>query len=725
MNKKRIVLILIVAFFVGLAVYNLDFNQLYSPDSAEFSILAKAILSGSYNDISMPQNPSHTKYPFGYPLLLTPAAALSSDHFVYILLCKLTTVLLGALAFVGIYFLFEKNLLISVLTAFTPVFFLFSTNVMSEVPLLCFSVWGLFFLKQLVESEKLKSGNFATLLLFSFLMGFISAFAYFVRGNGITLLPTVMLYILLYRSIPFRKRLIVCLLSFVFTFALVLPWVLRDIHLSKTARTSGENYVSQILTPFENPFKQKLDAELLAKRIRFNLAYYSKVLIAHIFPSFNPAYSGVENYTVLPLLLVGKASLFAWIFLAALLVLGIYFHIKEKGVDLFVLFPAFFAGLLIIFTYRQHRYFLPLIPFSWYFLLKGIEGVGKILGRKLSRLFLYPGRAIVTLILALNLFSCFIMAASKGESYMPMLAGWIETVTGKGDVIMAYPYIYVLTGRKCIPFDPKSVSVPSFEFTLIQGKVKYIIAEAWFDDVTEFDTLLFSSRLFEFKKLVQIGNNVVYKVKELDKKEKRKRIAEEDVDYSSIIQHYESLYPYGNYNPYFHNTLGYFYYKAEKYDKAIDEFKKAVLLAPDDHILHFNLGTAYLNAGQYSLALDEYEIVRKCEFGYTLQHVLNKNIEIATIKQNIAVDPAQSGTPYNYLEVAKLWFERGSYKKAKAELEQALKLDPNFYEGKLLLGMCYEAMFKYDKAKKIYKELLKKNPHNHLLEEKLKNFPKI
>jgi tetratricopeptide (TPR) repeat protein len=84
----------------------------------------------------------------------------------------------------------------------------------------------------------------------------------------------------------------------------------------------------------------------------------------------------------------------------------------------------------------------------------------------------------------------------------------------------------------------------------------------------------------------------------------------------------------------------------------------------------------------------------------------------------------QSGTAYNYFEVAKLWFERGSYKKAINELKTALKLSPDFYEAKLLLGMCYEATFKYNEAKKIYKELLKKG-HNHQIEERLKKIEKL
>lgn len=712
---KKIIFYISILLFGIIAIHNIDFNSLYSPDSAEFSVLAKAIVkTNSYNDISEPNNPPHTKYPFGYPLLLTPSAFLSDNPFVYLILCKVTTLICAICALYGVYLLFE-NIFIVFLLAFTPVFFLFSTNVMSEVPLLCFNIWSIYFIKKIFESNLFNEGTFAKKILCSLIFALISAINYYIRGNGITMFPTIAFYILLLKNLKPREKLTHILFITIFLSLLVLPWVMRDIKLSKTGRTAGENYVSQILTPFENPFQKKLDINLFLKRVKTNTYYYSNVIICHIFPSFNKEYSGVENYT----LIIGLPKIVRIFFLLSIiffLIYGIYFHIRKKGIDLFILFPLFFALLLIIFTYRQHRYFISIIPFTYYFVIKGISEF------KFSKLIKYAGYFVLILISILNLFSSVSLVKLKGESVASFINGYIDVVAKKDDVLMAPPHIYLITQRKSIPFDPKCISVADFEYVIIAGNVKYIIADAWLGDLTEFDTLIYSSRLYDFKKLISIPGYVIFEVKPQKEKERKKRISEE-IDYKAVIKRYEDAYKYLKGIPEFHNTLGYFYYKADIYDKAIDEFKKAVEIEPADHIFHFNLGTAYLNNGEYSKALDEYEIVRKCEFGYTIQHVLNKNIEIAVIKQNIEADPLQSGTAYNYFEVAKLWFERGSYKKAINELKTALKLSPDFYEAKLLLGMCYEATFKYNEAKKIYKELLKKG-HNHQIEERLKEIEK-
>ena len=59
MRFDKISIILILTVFVILGIYTINLEQLYTPDSAEFIILAKAISSGEgYRDISSPGSPS-------------------------------------------------------------------------------------------------------------------------------------------------------------------------------------------------------------------------------------------------------------------------------------------------------------------------------------------------------------------------------------------------------------------------------------------------------------------------------------------------------------------------------------------------------------------------------------------------------------------------------------------------------------------------------------------
>jgi tetratricopeptide (TPR) repeat protein len=765
--------ILAVFFLVG--IRNLDFEQLYSPDSAEFSILAKAMSSGAggYRDISQPGNPPHTKFPLGYPLLLIPAALLfSKNAAVYLLACKTTTIFLGALTLLGVYFLFQPRLALApepgsdaprrggaaacgvlvILCAATPVFLLFSSNVMSETPLFCFSVWTLYLARRLLpERPAAVSGTdgaaapaaaaprrweYARQCGDCLIVSVAIGAAYYVRGNGIALLPAIALHALTRGQGKFWGRLLKAVLITVFVAAIVTPWVLRDMKLSRQGATSGENYVSQILTPFENPFRKRLDPELALKRMRMNVRYYCKVALAHVFPWGDKDFSGVENYVGFPgggKIIAAAAIIRAMIIV--LIILGIGSHLKSQGLDLFILYPLCFAGLLIIFTYRQHRYLLPLLPFTYYFLLRGLR-LGWDIGARLKAGGLRwasrgLGYALLATLLLANAYTCYGMVQARsggGDSDTLVVGSWLDAAMKKDDVLMAYPYMWFFSGKKCVPFDPKGVSVPGFEMALLHYGINYILADAWMSDLTEYDTMIYSSRLFSFKKMTQIGNHVIYKVDQLKEKELAKRmraIRERKFDFRPVIQHYKMLAAMAGAIPAFHNNLGYFYYQNGQLDESVREFQQAVALAPDDHIAHFNLGTAYLNNDEYEQALREYELVRKCEFGYTIQHVLNKNVEIATLKRGISEDPKSAGNCFIYFQVAQLWSDRGSYDKAINELKQALKLNPDFLEGKAFLAANYEARGEYQKAMREYEEILKKHPDAAMMKTNLAKLKKL
>jgi len=62
-----------------------------------------------------------------------------------------------------------------------------------------------------------------------------------------------------------------------------------------------------------------------------------------------------------------------------------------------------------------------------------------------------------------------------------------------------------------------------------------------------------------------------------------------------------------------HNNWGYYYYKTGFYNKAVDSFRKAVKLRPEDEICHKNLGYALFRSG------------RKNEAGVAFQKSLSIN----------------------------------------------------------------------------------------------------
>ncbi len=744
----------LAGLFWAVCVLSFDFNGLYTPDSAEFSILAKSIASGmGYRDISQPYFPFHTKYPFGYPVLLAPAAFLfGSSGPAFILACKAVTALFGALTLLGVYFFFRHYLstrllfTLLLLCAANPVSLLYSSNVMSEIPLSCVSIWALILIRYLDAGISLESVRetvrevgrspivVAGLLWLMFLMALPIAASYYVRGNGIVLLPAAAAYFFVKKSsdpLWFRASKSLALACFVTL--LVLPWVYRDVNLSRGGQTSGENYVSQILTPFENPFRKKLDSAMLAHRVGTNAQYYAQVVLGHLFPVGNEKFSGVHSFAS-SLGLTSRASGFLSAvcgFVAACILLGLWFHLRKHRTDLAFFYVVFFIGLLLVFTYRQHRYLIPLLPFSYYFMLTGMSRLSSVLKgsgdstpgplqKTVSAIWKPAAIAAASAVFALNSASCYmtIRNAAGGEVETLQIASFVDSASPRDAVVSAGPYHYLFSNRLCVPFDPKSMSLEGFDTHILMYGVQIILSEKWSDQISDFDLLMQSSLSYEFEKLGSIGGMDVYKVKKRD--ESKFISKKKQADFGAIIKNLEGRHLEHNVDLNSWNLLGYAYYQKDDYLKAIKCFKVVVAMNPHDHVARLNLGAAYMGNKNYDEAMEQFEAARNTEFGYTVQSVLNRNILILRKMQVIDEDPRSAGIETMHMDIAQLWFDSGVYKKAIREIEAAIKANPEWIYPKFFLGLNYEAMGESKKALAVYEAILKKYPADKNAREKIK-----
>jgi tetratricopeptide (TPR) repeat protein len=59
--------------------------------------------------------------------------------------------------------------------------------------------------------------------------------------------------------------------------------------------------------------------------------------------------------------------------------------------------------------------------------------------------------------------------------------------------------------------------------------------------------------------------------------------------------------------------MGLTYGTLGRYQEAIEAFKKAISLKPDDANAHFGLGLSYLSIGNRGSALDEYKILKSLD----------------------------------------------------------------------------------------------------------------
>lgn len=117
-----------------------------------------------------------------------------------------------------------------------------------------------------------------------------------------------------------------------------------------------------------------------------------------------------------------------------------------------------------------------------------------------------------------------------------------------------------------------------------------------------------------------------------------------------------------------HYNIAVNFAKNDNFDKAIDEFTKAVLLDPNNYQAYYNLGVAYSKLNKYEDALNSY-------------------------KQAVTLNPED---PNNYYNIAVCLSSLNKIDEAKAYFLTALSKKPDFIEARANLAMIY--LEKNDKA---------------------------
>jgi tetratricopeptide (TPR) repeat protein len=129
-------------------------------------------------------------------------------------------------------------------------------------------------------------------------------------------------------------------------------------------------------------------------------------------------------------------------------------------------------------------------------------------------------------------------------------------------------------------------------------------------------------------------------------------------------------------------NLGEYHLERGFYDRAIEEFKIAYKLSPNEYHPLYNIGLAYLKKGNYDKA-------------------------ILVLKEVISKDVAYTKA-YNILGVA--YLEKGNMKKAIECENKAIELNPDFPDPYINMGNIYMALDDLNKAEFFYKKALGLNP---------------
>lgn len=165
-----------------------------------------------------------------------------------------------------------------------------------------------------------------------------------------------------------------------------------------------------------------------------------------------------------------------------------------------------------------------------------------------------------------------------------------------------------------------------------------------------------------------------------------------------------------------HFSLGTAYSFKGQYEKAVDEFKKAIEINPNYVNAYNNLGMAYEEMGLFDKAIVEYKKAIQLKPNYKRAHgnlgsVYGKkrlfDRAIAECKEAIEIDPAYADA-HNNLGIA--YINKGWVDQAMTEFKKAIELEPNHMNAHYNLGLVYLVKKMYREAVNEFKKAIRIDP---------------
>ena len=381
-----------------------DANLSLTGDNAQFINLGRSLAEGYGLSETIEGEPiPHTKYPFGFPLLLAIVHIIFPGNLIAL---KSLVVLLYAISIPLTYLLIREfaappmALGVSTLCLASLHLLDYSHQVMSEIPFLLCSLMALLLLHRAHNGSSTKDtkdtkGINAFLLRVSscpwwILLAIIAIIAaYYIRSAGIILIGTGIIFFALHKK--WKETGIIAIGSLL----LALPWQIRN------ASLGGTPYIQQLLSI--NPYRPEegmLTFATLIERILENLEFYGIHIIPHIFlPSFIDA-----NY-------------FVGLFFSGLVLYALIAGLLKR--HLLIVYLTCYLILYILWPYvwSDTRFLVPAIPILFYAILTSMDELLKLLARALKKT---ASRAGVVL------FFLFLLGSNIYETnYLSERIGWL------------------------------------------------------------------------------------------------------------------------------------------------------------------------------------------------------------------------------------------------------------------------------------------------------------
>ena len=418
-----------------------DANLSLTGDNAQFINLGRSLAEGHGLSETIEGEPvPHTKYPFGFPLLLAIIHILFPGNLIAL---KSLVVLLYAISIPLTYLLIRRfasppmALGVSALCLASPLLLDYSHQVMSEIPFLLFSLIALLLLHRAHKSDTLSALAPAIIAIIA---------AYYIRSAGIILIATGIIFFALHKK--WKEAGLIAIGSFL----LALPYQIRN------ASLGGTPYIEQLLSI--NPYRPEeglLTFTALIERILANLELYSQLVIPYILLPFS---IDTDSF-------VGVGLFFSALILYALIIGLIKRH-------LLIVYLTCYLGLYILWpdTWSDTRFLVPAIPILFYAILTTMDELLRLLARALKKTASRAGTVLFFLfLLGSNIYETNYLAERIGwlppnwDTYFAA-AEWIKNNTGP-DVKIACrkPYLMnAITNRKAAGYAWKTPDEVIAEF---------------------------------------------------------------------------------------------------------------------------------------------------------------------------------------------------------------------------------------------------------------------
>ncbi len=448
---------------IPLLIYLVSAVLLFNPqlfqggDNVIYMILSKSIMKyHRYADLHLEGAPAHTKYPFGYPLLLGLWSTVSHSNVWF----KILSLISGLLGVLFLSLMTKKNyvLLLSVIVviSFNTTFMVYTSRILSEIPFFMF--FALFmYLFSIWYSKEEKDWQFYVLV-------FASVIPFYIRSVGIVIPAAMALYYIKEK----KYKLLGIYIGIVI--ALILPWYIRNM----LVKSGEDTYFKQLI--MKNPYniaEGYIGFSDIILRLKNNVIDYLKILSYMLFVKVN-----------------------VWIGLIILVffIAGLFYSMEDHVVLSLSLIFYYFIIHLWPHVWTGDRFLIPIFPFIVYFFLYGISRTVNALLKSYDFIFIFV--AILSVIICAPFYkktylsSSYIRKNIKQDKFVGFTddwknyfrcALWAKDHTKPSDVfIVRKPeFFYAFSGRQCILYPFTSDIDKEIDF-LNKHQYAYIIVDNFY-----------------------------------------------------------------------------------------------------------------------------------------------------------------------------------------------------------------------------------------------------